>query len=454
MRRHLQVLPLLLLFAVSFLMPVNAFALAPEVVQHLKRGTVLVQTEKSEGSGFFVEQNLVVTNRHVVEGLTDKLVQVVLDSGTRDAQVVVAYVFFEHPDIDLAFLYVEQEQDRSLRLGERPVHETQEVVAVGYPMGSARSFGGEASTLPCSLRPGSITALYQDSVGGTRLLEHNANMQTGNSGGPLVDDLGFVVGVNTFIMRADETTKYAIPTNALQAAFTDFLARIEAQLQAEQAVAAAPTSPQAPTQPSPVIQTAIAEPFEKGLVADVVPGPGNNNYVLLNSGKIWELKDERRWIRLYAPSPLASVAFDPASRRLYASTKQEGELLVWVEEKFDWESLGFTGVQEVDVMDGELWLVGGDGDVGRLGSSGKLRMLGLTNVERLVLCNGFAIMQSGDRLWLHDGTKLLENGETVDSGVRDFACGAGQIFRLGIDGVIEDIVSEEVLDRDPNNQRL
>ena len=135
----------------------------------------------STGTGFAVAPGLLVTNHHVIDGCT--AIEVVSADGRRRAAVVDA-----DPLIDLALLRVpglrgataKIRTPNNVRLGEP-------VMVFGFPLsGSLTSGGNFTSGLVSGLRG------LRDSVGEIQI---TAPVQPGNSGGPVMDASGSVVGV-------------------------------------------------------------------------------------------------------------------------------------------------------------------------------------------------------------------------------------------------------------------
>ena len=119
-------------------------------------------------------------------------------------------------------------QTRSLALA-RPAERLQNVIAAGFPglvMETDEAFrrliGGDSAAVPeAAVTQGIVTARQASS--GTGLILHSASVSRGNSGGPLVDQCGRVVGVNTFIRAEQEDAarmNYALATDALLAFLT------------------------------------------------------------------------------------------------------------------------------------------------------------------------------------------------------------------------------------------
>ena len=191
------------------LTPLAAHAL----VEKLDRATVLVLLPSSKGLGigigFCVSPQHLVTNRHVVEASSDGSVLLASRSLKRIQRgTVVAVTNNSDPGSpDFALVRLEAGQaPGTLEMNTEPT-KLSEVVAAGYPglvMRGDASFmklvrDGDLSAAPdLSLTRGTIQS-FQDSLAGMPIIVHTASILQGNSGGPLVDACGRVVGVNTFI---------------------------------------------------------------------------------------------------------------------------------------------------------------------------------------------------------------------------------------------------------------
>jgi S1-C subfamily serine protease len=133
------------------------------------------------GTGFFVTADgYVVTNAHVVEGCDDPKVAYGL------ADPIPAHVLARDVVNDLALLKVEFQSDHvaTLRAGVRV---GEEIAAFGYPLYGNLSSGGNFTV-------GNVSALAGQNNDSTRL-QITAPIQPGNSGGPVVDQSGNVIGV-------------------------------------------------------------------------------------------------------------------------------------------------------------------------------------------------------------------------------------------------------------------
>jgi len=155
------------------------------------------EIEKSVGTGVVVvDKGLILTNRHVVAGA--KLVKVVFADGSESEAEVVGL----QPENDLAVLQAKTIPDdlapatlgstRDLTIGDH-------VVAVGFPFGIGPSVSaGVVSGLNREYRSPEGERLLTD------LIQFDAAANPGNSGGPLVDANGEVVGIVTAILNPTE----------------------------------------------------------------------------------------------------------------------------------------------------------------------------------------------------------------------------------------------------------
>ena len=158
------------------------------MVEQVTAGIVQIVTSSGTGSGFIIdEEGLVVTNAHVVEGF--ETVDVRLASG----QSYQAEVLGVDAATDLALLDLRGVIEfEPVALGDSDtVSVGEEVIAMGYPLGGNDILLGSASVTS------GILSAKRTSRLGIDLLQTDAAVNPGSSGGPLFDRDGQVVGVNT-----------------------------------------------------------------------------------------------------------------------------------------------------------------------------------------------------------------------------------------------------------------
>ena len=166
------------------------------------------------GSGFFVsDKGYVVTNNHVVEGT--KEVKLVLSDGTEQKATIVGTDQYS----DIAVLKTDGTVPAVVSLGNSDALDPGEtVIAIGSPLGNFKNTVtvGVVSATGRSIDTGNGYQIED-------LIQTDAAINHGNSGGPLVNLAGEVIGINTLVVRntnsgdVAEGLGFAIPVNTAQA---------------------------------------------------------------------------------------------------------------------------------------------------------------------------------------------------------------------------------------------
>lgn len=156
---------------------------------------------KGVGSGFFTSsEGEIITNYHVIEGATSLLVKLL-----NGAMFPVSGLLASAPDKDIAVLKVDGKELSKVNLGSlKSVRVGQTVFALGSSLGMEQTF---TSGMVNSLRDGSEVDMPKL----PKVIQHQAPISLGNSGGPLFNNQGLVVGINTFIVKGGQNLNFAIP---------------------------------------------------------------------------------------------------------------------------------------------------------------------------------------------------------------------------------------------------
>jgi S1-C subfamily serine protease len=157
------------------------------------------------GSGFIVdERGIVVTNAHVVEGYEQ--ITATLSSGEN----MEASIMDVDPHYDIAFLRIPRSNLRPLPLGDSDkLRVGQFVIAIGNPFGQV--LGGPSLTF--GVISGLGRSLRTEGKIYENLIQTDAPVNPGNSGGPLIDLEGRAIGITTAMIPFAQGIGFAIPIN-------------------------------------------------------------------------------------------------------------------------------------------------------------------------------------------------------------------------------------------------
>lgn len=161
---------------------------ASEMVARLRPSVVKIVTDKATGSGVVIDKDgFVLTNNHVIEGSTSMRVVV------EDQWTVAAQVVGRDEVADLALLKITGRDFKVAQLGDsNKIKPGDEVIAIGYPL----NLPGAAT-----VTKGIISAIRPQANPGNVQLQTDTALNPGNSGGPLFNGDGEVVGINVSVIR-------------------------------------------------------------------------------------------------------------------------------------------------------------------------------------------------------------------------------------------------------------
>lgn len=166
------------------------------------------------GTGIIVTADgYILSNKHVIDGATNILI--VLDDGTMYENVKVAAV---DPLNDVAFLKIDGVNDlKPATLGDsKTINVGQQVIAIGNALGeyqntvTAGIISGTGRSITATDSTGSMYEQLND------MIQTDAAINSGNSGGPLVNAAGEVIGINTATSSSAENMGFAIPISSVK----------------------------------------------------------------------------------------------------------------------------------------------------------------------------------------------------------------------------------------------
>ena len=208
MKLQKVLLSLICVVAVLLSLPLSASAIGFTAEE--KYNSVFVVTSgNSLGSGFAVGENCIVTNAHVLDNPNN----IVLT--TYAGETHAAYLVGYDQDKDIAVLGVKDAKFTPLTIADyKSLNTGDDVYAIGAP-----------KSMAYTLTKGVISAKERE-IGKYKYIQTDAAINEGNSGGPLLNDEGNVIGVNTLKMLDSEGIGLAIP----MAVVSDFLKSLDIEL--------------------------------------------------------------------------------------------------------------------------------------------------------------------------------------------------------------------------------
>ncbi len=164
-----------------------------------------------QGTGFIIDdRGYVVTNAHVLadeEGfLADSIQAITSGQETKNAE----FIGF-NGDLDIAVLKISGDYE-SLELDDSDnVEIGEKVIAIGNPLG-----------LQFSVSEGIVSAIHREGINGIEAyIQTDAALNPGNSGGPLINTEGKVIGINNFKIGGGENLGFALESNYIKQAIND-----------------------------------------------------------------------------------------------------------------------------------------------------------------------------------------------------------------------------------------
>ncbi|MFT7464661.1 MAG: serine protease Do [Pseudohongiellaceae bacterium] len=189
-----------------------------ENIETVGEAVVLVRTPVGLGSGFMIHpEGYLITNDHVIEGSTELTIVVYRQAtdGLRKDEYKNIRIVASSALLDLALLKIEPEEPEEFvtvpLANSNKLNQGQAVFAVGNPLGLERSLSE------------GIVALKSRLLSGQTYVQTTTALSPGNSGGPLFNMAGEVIGVNSLkvVAQGAEGLSFCIPINKVKAFIDD-----------------------------------------------------------------------------------------------------------------------------------------------------------------------------------------------------------------------------------------
>ena len=171
------------------------------VIENAVKGVVSVGTDRSAGTGFIIaKEGYIITNQHVIDGANKIAIL------TYDKKVVPVSLVLEDKKRDIALLKAEGNYNAVELANSDDLQVGRKVIAIGNPLG-----------LSFSVTEGIISALHRKGPNGLEeYIQTDVSLNPGNSGGPLIDTSGKVIGVNNFKVGNADNLGFALESNIVK----------------------------------------------------------------------------------------------------------------------------------------------------------------------------------------------------------------------------------------------
>ena len=181
------------------------------IIESSISSVMIIRTDSGQGAGFVISnEGYIVTNAHVLADDSGHLATGIHAINYEGNRIELEFIGYDN-DLDIALLKAEGNYD-ALDLGNSDdIKIGEKVIAIGNPYG-----------LVFSVSEGIISGVHREGPNGLRAyLQIDAALNPGNSGGPLIDKSGNVIGMNNFKITGGENLGFALESNYIEDAVND-----------------------------------------------------------------------------------------------------------------------------------------------------------------------------------------------------------------------------------------
>ena len=171
------------------------------IIEEVIKGVVTIRTDVGQGTGFIIsEDGYLVTNAHVLVGGRE------INAITYEQKSISANFIGYNGDLDIALLKISGNYDELQLADSNDVQIGEKVIAIGNPLG-----------LQFSVSEGIVSAVHRLGPSGLEAyIQTDAALNPGNSGGPLINKQGKVIGINNFKIGGGENLGFALESNYIE----------------------------------------------------------------------------------------------------------------------------------------------------------------------------------------------------------------------------------------------
>jgi S1-C subfamily serine protease len=171
------------------------------IIERVVPSVVTIRTDIGQGTGFIIrDEGYLVTNAHVLSGAKEVF------AITSNQETIKAELVGYDSELDIVLLKISGNYD-ALELGDSDETQVGEkVIAIGNPLG-----------LQFSVSQGIVSGVHRKGINGIEAYtQTDAALNPGNSGGPLINKEGQVIGINNFKIGGGESLGFALESNYIK----------------------------------------------------------------------------------------------------------------------------------------------------------------------------------------------------------------------------------------------
>ncbi len=171
------------------------------IIEEAIKSVVTIRTDVAQGTGFIItEDGYIVTNAHVLVGGHE-----VYAITFKQEKIPASFIGY-NGDLDVALLKIPGNYDRLDFADSDKVQIGEKVIAIGNPLG-----------LQFSVTEGIVSGVHRKGMNNLEAyIQTDAALNPGNSGGPLINKKGKVIGINNFKVSGGESLGFALESNYLK----------------------------------------------------------------------------------------------------------------------------------------------------------------------------------------------------------------------------------------------
>jgi len=171
------------------------------IIEEAIKSVVTIKTDISQGTGFIIDsEGYVITNYHVMQNAKSAGVYT-YEGGTHSVRLIG-----KNEQMDIALLKIEGNFEELKLDNSDEIQVGEKVIAIGNPLG-----------LQFSVSEGIVSAIHRPGPNGIEAyIQTDAALNPGNSGGPLINKQGKVIGINNFKIGSGENLGFALESNYIE----------------------------------------------------------------------------------------------------------------------------------------------------------------------------------------------------------------------------------------------